>query len=197
LIRIQVGALAIVALCLLSPLHAADTEEDEVASLAILVSTTFGEAVEKAPVVLTSVGPKTRFLANGSRARFARIPYGLYDVDIRLPGFLPRLERIRVYQRDLVIRMSLALAPTHAYERPELSGLIASSPTRRSEMWVRLVALHSSDLIENAVDDSGKFELDGMVPGQYVLLVLHKTDVLAAKPLEILGGKQLVRIPIE
>lgn len=183
--------------CLLNPLHAVNTDEDEAARLTILVSTTFGEPIEKAPVVLTSVGPKDRFSAKGSKAQFARIPYGLYDVDIRLPGFLPRLERIRVYQRDLVLRMSIALAPTHAYERPELSGVIVAGLNRRSDVWVRLVALHSSDLIENAVDDSGKFELDGMVPGQYVLLVLHKSDVLAAKPLEVLGGKQVVRIPIE
>jgi hypothetical protein len=193
----QVGVLAVLVSCLLYPLDAAGTDKDETAQLTILVSTTFGEPIEKAPVILTSVGPKDRFSANGSKAQFARIPYGLYDVDIRLPGFLPRLERIRVYQRDVVVRMSLALAPTHAYERPELSGLIVSGSKRRSDVWVRLVALHSSDLIENAVDDSGKFELDGMAPGQYVLLVLHKTDILAAKPLEILGGKQVVRITVE
>jgi hypothetical protein len=62
---------------------------------------------------------------------------------------------------------------------------------------VRLVALYTSDLAENAVDSSGTFELDGMAPGKYVLLLFQMDKLVATKSLEILGGKQNIEITLE
>ena len=133
---------------------------------------------------------------NGGEAKFEGIPHGLYDLDVRLLGFLPRTERIRIYQRNLVIQLGLELAPTHAYERPELTGTIKSIASRRSDLWTRLVALYSSDLAENAMDSSGKFELDGMAP-EVCAYRFSKDKVVATKDLEILGGKQSIEITLE
>jgi hypothetical protein len=156
----------------------------------VIVVDTFGVHVSSANITLSSVGPTGKFASDGN-ATFDRIPFGIYDVEARLAGFLPRTERIRVYQPSVVINLGLEPGTTHSYERPELSGVL-SGPTRQLNLWVRLVAVYSSDLVENVVDGSGHFELDGMPPGKYLLLLFQKERVLAMKPLDILEGKQTI-----
>ena len=56
--------------------------------------------------------------------------------------------------------------------------------------------LYSSDLVENAVDDSGRFELDGMAIGRYLLLVFQKDKVLAMKPVEVLRSRRAIEITL-
>ncbi len=172
-------------------------QDVDFASIKISIYTTFGEPVSRAQVTLTSIGPKETFSASGGEAKFDRIPFGLYDLDIRLPGFLPRKERIRIYQRNLALQIGLELAPTHVYERPELTGTVKSSAKLPAGLWARLVGLYTSDFAENAVDSSGTFELDGMARGKYLLIVLQKDTVVATKPLEIMGGKQRIEITLE
>ena len=172
-------------------------QEPDLASVKAAVCDTFGQPVPGAKVTLTSVGPNETFTAVGGEARFDRIPFGLYDLEVRLPGFLTRKERIRVYQPSLIFQISLELAPTHSYERPELSGSIRSDVKARPDLWVRLTAIYSSDLVENAVDGSGKFELDGIAPGKYLLILFQKDKVLATKPIDVLGGKQTVELALE
>jgi hypothetical protein len=169
----------------------------DVASVRVAVRTTFGELVAGAQVTLTSVGPKERFTATGGEAEFRRIPFGFYDLEVRLPGFLPREERLRVYQSALVYQIGLELAPGHTYQRPDISGSLKPTVKGRSDLWVRAMALFSSDLVENAVDSAGTFTLVGMAPGRYLLFVFQKDKMLAVKPLEVLGGRQAVEVNLD
>lgn len=162
----------------------------DVASVKALVSDSFGRSVHGATVTLTSIGPNQKFTRVGGEASFAKIPFGLYNVRVQLPGFLPRNEQIRVYQPNLVLKIGLELVATHSYERPVLSGSVSGDLKGRSDLWVRLVSLYSSDLVENNVDASGKFDLEGMAPGKYLLILLEKDQVLSMRPVDILEGKQ-------
>ena len=171
--------------------------EAERANVTVVVCDTFGGSITGAKVSLTSVGPKEMFTAVGGAAKFDRIPFGLYDVEVSLLGFKLRNERVRVYQSNLVFQISLELGYPHGYVRPELSGSVQPYVTGQSELWVRLMALYSSDLVENTVTSAGKFELAGMAPGKYVLLIFQKDTVLAMKPVDILGGKQVVEIVLD
>lgn len=171
--------------------------ESDMASIKTLVRDFFGKPIPDARVTITSVGPRKKFTAVGGEARFDKIPFGLYDLDVELPGFLPRKERIRVYQTSLLFYIGLELAPTHSYDRPELSGSIKFGAKNRPDLWVRLQAIYGSDLVENAVDSSGKFELDGMALGRYILLLFQNETLLAIRPVEVLGGKQVVEISVD
>ena len=171
-------------------------QEADFASVKVAVCDSFGESIPGAQVTLTSIGPKEKFSAAGGEAKFDRIPFGLYDLEVRLPGFLTRKEQIRVYQPTLVFQISVELAPTHSYERAELAGSIRPDVKGRANLWVRLMALYSSDLVENAVDSSGTFELDGMAVGKYLLILFEKGKVLAMKPVDVRGGKQVIDVAL-
>jgi hypothetical protein len=171
--------------------------EPDSANVKVVVSETFGRPVPGAKVTLTSVVPGGKFAAVGGEAEFDHVPFGIYDLDVRLPGFVARKERVNIHYPELLFRIGLELGAIHSDGRSELSGSIKSGVGGRSDLWVRLMALYSSDLIENAVDDAGTFELDGMAHGKYLLIMFEKDKVLATKPVDVLGGKQTVELTLE
>ncbi|MDQ2949766.1 MAG: carboxypeptidase-like regulatory domain-containing protein, partial [Acidobacteriota bacterium] len=59
-----------------------------VASVKVVVLDTFGHPVPGARITVTSVGPNEKFAAVGGEAQFNRIAFGLYDLEVRLAGFL-------------------------------------------------------------------------------------------------------------
>lgn len=172
-------------------------QEQDFSSVKVVVSDTFGKPLTGATVTLISLGPAQKFTGTGGRADFDKIPFGQYDLEIRLMGFLTRKERVRVYQPNVVFNTGLELAATHVYDRPVLRGSIKPSVEERADLWVRLVAIYSNDITENTVDNSGRFELDGMAVGKYLLLVLEKNKVLAAKPIDVLGGRQFIEVILD
>jgi hypothetical protein len=172
-------------------------QEPDLSSVKVLISDTFGRPLTGAHVTLTSIGPGQKFAGTDGKADFDKIPFGQYDLEIRLMGFLTRKERVRVYQSSVVFNTGLELAATHVYERPVLLGSIKPVVEGRPDLWVRLVAIYSSDLTENTVDSSGRFELDGMAVGRYLLLVFEKDKVLAARPVDVLGGRQALELGLD
>ncbi|HLG96094.1 MAG TPA: carboxypeptidase-like regulatory domain-containing protein [Bryobacteraceae bacterium] len=167
------------------------------ARITVKVVTTFGESVSGAQVTLANVGTKDEISSSGGEAIFNRVPFGLYDVRVRLAGFLTRTERIRVYQPILAYQIGLELAPRHSYDQPQVSGTVVNAVGQKTSLWVRLVNLYSGDLVENAIAETGKFELVGMAPGKYVLLLFDNTTPLMMRTLDVLGGKQVVELRLE
>lgn len=169
-------------------------QEQNSANVKVIVSETFGRPVSGAKVTLTSVVPGETITAVGGEADFTAVPFGVYDLDIRLAGFVARKERVSIQFPTLVFRIGLQLGANHSSERAELFGSIKPRVDSPSDLWVRLVAFYSSDFIENAVDVSGKFEIEGMANGKYLLILFQKDKVLVMKPVEILGGKQTIEL---
>jgi hypothetical protein len=174
-------------------------ENSETARLTFIVSTTFGEPLERAQVVLTSIGPKQRLTGlSGSKGEvlLERVPFGLYEVEARVPGFEMRREKIGVYQQQLVYRLGLVLGYPHSAKRSQIAGSVSWGSGSKADLWVRLVSVFGGDVIENAVDRTGSFHLIGMAPGRYVLILFDKEKVLATKPVEVLGGSKIVNFSL-
>ena len=164
------------------------------ANLRIVICDAFGYPLSGTRVTLTSIGPDGSFTSSGEEAKFNGVPYGLYDLEVRMPGFERRKEQIGIYQRDLAFRIGLRLLTTRAFQRPELSGSVKARTKASQALWVRLVALYSSDFVENRVDSSGKFEFDGMASGKYLLILFQEDKVLAIKPIDVFDNKQTIEI---
>ncbi len=174
-------------------------EESETARLTFIISTTFGEPLEKAQVLLTSIGPKQRLTGlSGSNGAvlLEQVPFGLYEVEVRVLGFETRRERIGVYQQQLVCRLGLVLGYPHSTDRSEISGSVSSASGSKADLWVRLVSVFGGDLIENAVDRTGSFHIIGMAPGRYVLILFEKEKVLATKSVEVSAGSKTVNFSL-
>jgi hypothetical protein len=172
----------------------------EDARLSVVVSTTFGEPLAKARLVLNSVGPHREWRASSNvkgEAEFQDVPFGLFDLQINVPGFESRHERIGIYQNRLSIRLGLALGYPHSTDRPEIVGSVSPVSAVGPDRWVRLVSLFGSDLVENAVDRSGGFHLVGMAPGRYLLIVLEADKVAATKAVEVLPGRKTIDFSLD
>ena len=124
-----------------------------------------------------------------------QVPFGLYEAEVRVPGFEVRREKIGVYQQELMYRLGVVLNYPHSTERPEIAGAV-SFPGSRKDLWVRLVSIFGGDVIENAVDHNGAFHLTGAAPGKYILVLLRKETVLATRAIEVLGGSTVVNFTV-
>lgn len=192
----------IAAICLALPAALFGVQLDptsEKSSLTVIVSTTFGVPLEKAQVVLTSIGPKQRLTGlSGSRGEVSwkQVPFGLYEAEVIIPGFEARRERIGVYQQQLVYRLGVVLGYPHSSEHPQIVGSVFAAPGGSAGLWVRLVSLFGGDVIENAVDRAGGFHLTGMAPGLYVLILFEKEKLLATRSVELSGGSKTVKFSL-
>jgi len=171
-------------------------QESDFANVKIVVFDTFGNPIQRAAVKLSSVVPGEIFTATGRDVVFKQVPFGVYDLELRVGGFLTRKERIGINQPSVVFQIGLQVGSTYSEPKPELAGSIKS--VKGSEnLWVRLMAIYNSDFVEDAVDSSGKFELVGMAPGKYLLFIFQKDKLLATKPVDVLRGKQVIEMSLE
>ena len=167
--------------------QSADRDTVPSADVTITVLSTFGRPIEGAQITLTNIGPQQEFHSQGGAATLQGVPYGLYQLEVRLNGFLPRQERIRIYQTKLQLQIGLELAPIHGYQQPEVVGSVEGA-TRTDKLWVRLIGLFTNDLVENRVDTSKKFRLVGMPAGRYVLLLFERGTLITAQQLDVNEG---------
>ena len=172
-------------------------QQSDFANVKIVVFDTFGNPIQSAAVKLSSVVPGEIFTATGGEVAFQQVPFGVYDLEVRVGGFLTRKERIGISQPSLVFRVGLQVGSTYSEPKPEIIGSVKSAVKGNQNLWVRLMAIYSSDFVEDAVDSSGKFELVGMAPGKYLLFVFQKDKLLATKPIEVLRGKQVIEMSLE
>jgi hypothetical protein len=170
-------------------------DPSDVSVVKVIVRDSFGRPLPGASVTLTSIGPNEIFRSVGGEAKFDKIPTGLYELDVSLPGFVPRKERLQIYQPNLTFRVGLDLGYNHNSVSPMLSGSAPDEWRGAPDLWVRLMPLYGGDLVENAVDRSGRFQLLGMYPGKYLLILFQGEKPLTMKPLDVLGGKQIVEFP--
>jgi hypothetical protein len=120
----------------------------------------------------------------------------MYELEVKLPGFLTRRVAVKVYQRSLTFRIGLQVAVIDSSDRAVLIGIVVDAVSS-SELWVRLVSLYNSDFVENAVAADGTFELSGMAAGPAVLLVFDKEKLVVIKALTILGNRQSVSVSLK
>ena len=165
----------------------------DVAAVTVVASTTFGEPLGKALVLLRPVGPLGEFRRVGNTVRFDHVPFGRYDLEIQSPGFGTRRERLEIYQSELHVWFGLAVSPPHSEERDEIVGFVARPESDQRDIWVRLVPQFSSDFVEDHVK-AGTFHLTGVHPGLYFVLLFDKDDLILTKRLEYVGGKATLNL---
>lgn len=168
----------------------------EVATVSVTASTTFGEPVGQVVAILNAIGPKARYRQYGDTISFRQIPFGLYDLEVQAAGFNTRRERVAVYQTEVRLWCGLLVSPLHSEERSEVVGSVALPKNIPADLWVRLVPLYSSDLVESRITPDGTFRVVGLEPGRYALLVFDKSRLIMTKPLDYYGGKLALNVDL-
>jgi hypothetical protein len=113
---------------------------------------------------------KTLRTADGGRIE--QIPYGLYRLRVRAPGFYSVEQDLRVHQSKLGVRVQLVLG-VECRVYSSLIGTVAPAEANRA-LWVKVIPLRGSGGIETPVVGSqGAFLAAGLDAGQYLVVVLE------------------------
>jgi hypothetical protein len=171
----------------------------EVADVHISVLTAFGDALAKPTVVLREVGPRTEYRKVGDDQGGIDLPgvgFGLYDLEVSAKGFAVLHERIGIYQSDFRLSVGLFVSQIHGSQRSEITGSVTMGGANTEDLWIRLLPMYSADFIEGHVRSNGTFQLGGLHPGRFVVLVFHKKELVSTKILDYDGGRIIVNLSV-
>ncbi len=105
------------------------------------------------------------------------VRYGAYILQVSAPGFYTREIPIRVARAETKVEITLQVAKECGPEYSGVAGIIRRTSSMGT-LWVKLVSLHGSEATDLAVRPDGSFGIDGLLPGDYVLLVLDGSAVV-------------------
>jgi hypothetical protein len=172
----------------------ASSGSPDVATVKLIVTTTFGEPVGRVLAVLRCCQKEYRKI--GDAITLERIPFGYYDLEIQAGGFETRRERVAIYQSEVSLWFGLSIARMHSDKSPEIMGSVVPRQKSPQDLWVRLVPLYSSNFVEDQVAPSGEFHLKGHDAGRHVLLIFNKEGLITTKLIDCFSGKQTVNIDL-
>ena len=113
------------------------------------------------------------------------IPFGYYRVEARLPGYFSDITYAGVYQAHVTIVVGLRFGQELPDIPPHLRGHISGLPVPASRSFVKLIGVYEHVSIESAIDENGDFQLGGLSPGLFLLMVIGEKGVLATRTLSI------------
>ena len=113
------------------------------------------------------------------------IPYGVYRTEVRLPGYFSDVKYVRIYQAEATVVMGLRFGEELPQTPPSLSGRVIGLSTPPGKTFIKLVGVYENVSIESAISSDGKFEIGGLSPGRFLLLVVSENGILAHRPLTI------------
>lgn len=125
----------------------------------------------------------------------SNVPFGIYDLVIDEPGFLPMRRRVDVVEPDVWVVVSLDLGPgdTIGYA-PNFTvrGTIKNFSPNDEPIYLRLVSVYTDYIGDTKLTTSGTqgtFTLSGEEPsGRYVLITTGRRGVLNTRSVDILNA---------
>jgi len=108
------------------------------------------------------------------------LPYGTYIVRGRAGLHHPFERRLVVQSPKLLFLVGFSFVDqgeSSIYQTP-LSGRVQNSPAGKGRLWVRVLSVFEPFSGEAEVDANGRFELDAVPYGDYMVLVFRDFTVL-------------------
>jgi hypothetical protein len=148
------------------------------------VVTAFGQPVE---ATLSSVGDAihhTDVTAKCHGLECSDLTEGPYGYVVTLGGSGRKVEGTTVvYRKNQVVVVDVG-APEGEVDDASfvtVAGRVTNAASA-GPLWVRLQALFSDVSVSTAVSADGRFEIQNVRPGKWMLLVLHNSDVVFHEP---------------
>lgn len=137
----------------------------------------------------TSLAPRFR---NGAARS---VPFGIYRIEARLPGYSSEVRYVRVFQPSVSVILGLTFSLELPAIPPSLQGHVVGLIPPRT--FVRLIGVYSSTSMESTIDSEGNFRLGGLSDGQFLLLVVSQDGILASKAISIPYTGERLQIEIK
>jgi hypothetical protein len=119
----------------------------------------------------------------------SQTPFGLYSLHVTAPGFRRVTAAVRIYSREVSIRVRLSVDGLDSGRVSKLSGRITAGDTAPANLWVRIMPIEEGPTAMDALVrmPEGKFEINGFDIGTYVFSLTESDGnrVLCAHPVEL------------
>lgn len=136
-----------------------------------------GQRVHGVPVHISDASGTGNWFSSG-----VTLPYGDYKVRIEAPGFRTMSRDVRINQPNVIVRAGLAVSLECGPHGVAASGTIRHAPGK--QLWVKAISEHGVSGGEAPVMN-GTFQIDGLDPGNYFLLVLEGKKILYSSAVEL------------
>jgi hypothetical protein len=113
------------------------------------------------------------------------IPYGVYRIEARLPAYFSDVRYLRVYQAKVTVVLGLRFGEELPQVPPSLGGRITGLSAPLGRIFVKLIGVYENVAVESEISSDGSFELGGLSPGRFLLLVVGEKGVVASRALTI------------
>lgn len=146
-------------------------------TVSIIVSDTYGRPLRSYEIEVTG-GPSVRKVLR--EAGDLLLPYGTYRVSGRA-SLHHRFEQQLVVQSPkqlLLIAFSFRDQGESTVLHTPLVGTVNTVPSDSGRLWVRVLSVFSSFAREAEISPDGKFEIDSVPYGDYLVMVLRDFAVL-------------------
>jgi hypothetical protein len=156
-------------------------DSKEIGAVSIFVTDTFGAPLPTARIGIRRLHEGKEFPVEFRGA----VPFGTYRISALLSGYTAATKIVEVDQPVKWVTLALALAeiegPSSRDIRGRIEPLIQASPP----IWVKLVGVYSDVVHEAPVNEKGRFVIEGVLPGDYLAIVLAPGRVLKTQPLAL------------
>jgi hypothetical protein len=112
------------------------------------------------------------------------IPYGLYRLCARSTGFWTACTEVPVYQPEVWAVLPLRVEPD-PFGLAQVTGMLRNVTSPGSPVWVRLMGVYWGMTVDAKADSSGRFQMSGIPPGQWVLVTIQDKRILDTRPIEV------------
>lgn len=177
--------------------------QENVATVHIMLVNWYGKDLQGSAQIeaFTSLSDKRDYSKLFHNGTVHGIPYGIYDVRARTPGFWPANRTIRVFQPNVWAALSVEIGLAEdegGLQRFRLSGHIENFEPSQESTWVHLLGVYSGTVMSTVTDSSGAFVLDGIPQGSYIAVVTRNGRNLGISAVDIPlkpGASLTVEVP--
>ena len=188
--RLCILGSVILALVLLTGLNVGQWKQEK-ATVHIVVVDGFGRDLGVAEVESFKYAERQDFSRHFQRNTAKDIPYGDYQVRVRITGFYSGQITAQVFQPVVWVVVGLMAGGERGeYPGPtvQMTGTVRNIDPGEKPVYIRLAAVYSNFMMDTRVslDQSGAFTLAGVIPdGEYILLTIGRTRVLDVRQLKV------------
>ena len=168
---------------------AAKTETTTTASHVRIVPVgIYGKALDDANLVVEdfrSISGGKSIADHFHGASASEIPYGIYVLRARVPGFWSNERLVRVFQPDVVAVIDLAVGVDGGPQNSAVSGRIRTAKRGPASIRARLCGTYGDTTIDTELNSSGEFSVAEVPNGSYILIIMSSDAVLKAQPIRV------------
>ena len=143
-----------------------------------------------------SGGPN--FAKNFKNGKASGVPYGVYVLRVRTPGFWSAAREVRVFQSSVIAVVALEIGmgqsegglPTTMFD-----GKINNATSHSVPLHVRLSGIYSNTTMDAQVESDGRFLFSGVPFGVYIFVVTYNADLASDEKPRVLASMEL-RVPL-